>query len=75
MTTKGLFHDRHHLNHGAVADFASDVGTRAAQLMEIHDDIQQRTSAIADFFEGTPPPIPRSPDADAAWSSGASSRP
>jgi len=39
-------------NHGAVADFASDVGTRAAQLLEIHDDIQQRTNAIADFFEG-----------------------
>lgn len=39
-------------NHGAVADFASDVGSRAAQLMEIHDDIQQRTNAIADFFQG-----------------------
>jgi len=39
-------------NHGAVADFASDVGTRAAQLLEIHDDIQQRTNAIAEFFEG-----------------------
>ena len=24
----------------------------AAQLLEIHDDIQQRTNAIADFFEG-----------------------
>ena len=40
-------------NHGAVADFASDVGTRSAQLMEIHDDIQQRTNAIADFFQGS----------------------
>ncbi|MCW1960432.1 MAG: WXG100 family type VII secretion target [Mycobacterium sp.] len=40
-------------NHGAVADFASDVGSRAAQLMEIHDDIQQRTNAIADFFQGS----------------------
>lgn len=40
-------------NHGAVSDFASDVGTRAAQLMEIHDDIQQRTNAIADFFQGS----------------------
>lgn len=39
-------------NHGAVSDFAADVGTRAAQLTEIHDDIQQRTNAIADFFEG-----------------------
>ncbi len=40
-------------NHSAVADFASDVGSRAAQLMEIHDDIQQRTNAIADFFQGS----------------------
>lgn len=40
-------------NHGAVADFASDVGARSAQLMEIHDDIQQRTNAIADFFQGS----------------------
>jgi uncharacterized protein YukE len=40
-------------NHGGVADFAADVGTRSAQLMEIHDDILQRTSAIADFFQGT----------------------
>jgi WXG100 family type VII secretion target len=39
-------------NHGAVADFASDVGTRSAQLMELHDDIHQRTAAIADFFQG-----------------------
>ncbi|MFM8599571.1 MAG: WXG100 family type VII secretion target [Mycobacterium sp.] len=40
-------------NHGGVADFASDVGARSAQLMEIHDDIAQRTNAIADFFQGT----------------------
>jgi WXG100 family type VII secretion target len=40
-------------HHGAVADFASDVGSRAAQLTEIHDDIQQRTNAIADFFQGS----------------------
>lgn len=39
-------------NHGGVADFASDVGSRSAQLMEIHDDILQRTNAIADFFQG-----------------------
>ncbi|WP_264001090.1 WXG100 family type VII secretion target, partial [Mycolicibacterium gadium] len=38
--------------HGGVADFASDVGQRSAQLMEIHDDILQRTNAIADFFQG-----------------------
>ena len=40
-------------NHGGVADFASDVGSRSAQLMEIHDDILQRTNAIADFFQGS----------------------
>jgi WXG100 family type VII secretion target len=40
-------------NHGGVADFASDVGARSAQLMELHDDVAQRTNAIADFFEGT----------------------
>ncbi|MCH9720440.1 MAG: WXG100 family type VII secretion target [Actinomycetia bacterium] len=39
-------------HHGGVADFASDVGTRSAQLMEIHDDIMQRTNAVADFFQG-----------------------
>jgi WXG100 family type VII secretion target len=39
-------------NHGGVADFASDVGTRSAQLMEIHDDILHRTNAVADFFQG-----------------------
>lgn len=40
-------------NHGAVSDFASDVGSRSAQLMEIHDDILHRTNAIADFFQGS----------------------
>jgi WXG100 family type VII secretion target len=39
-------------NHGAVSDFASDVGSRSAQLMEIHDDILHRTNAVADFFQG-----------------------
>lgn len=39
-------------NHGGVADFASDVGTRSAQLLEIHDDILHRTNAVADFFQG-----------------------
>ena len=39
-------------NHGGVADFASDVGSRSAQLMEIHGDILHRTNAIADFFQG-----------------------
>jgi WXG100 family type VII secretion target len=40
-------------NYGAVTGFASDVASRAAQLMEIHDDIQHRTQALADFFQGT----------------------
>ena len=40
-------------NHGSVADFASDVGSRSAQLMEIHDDIHQRTTAVAEFFQGS----------------------
>jgi WXG100 family type VII secretion target len=40
-------------NHGGVADFASDVGSRSAQLMEIHDDILHRTNAVADFFQGS----------------------
>ena len=39
-------------NHGMVSELASDVGQRAAQLMEMHDDVQQRTNAIAEFFEG-----------------------
>ncbi len=39
-------------NHGAVADFASDVGSRSAQLLEIHGDVQQRTNALADYFQG-----------------------
>lgn len=40
-------------NHGAVADFAFDVGARSSQLMELHDDILQRTNAVADFFQGS----------------------
>ena len=32
--------------------FAAEVGSRSAHLMEIHDDILQRTNAIADFFQG-----------------------
>ena len=41
-------------NHGGVADFASDVGARSAQLMQIHDDIAQRTNAIdaIEFVKG-----------------------
>ncbi|WP_343600542.1 WXG100 family type VII secretion target [Mycobacterium sp.] len=40
-------------NYGAVTGFASDVASRAAQLMEIHDDIAQRTRALTDFFQGS----------------------
>ena len=40
-------------NHGGVADFASDVGVRSAQLMGLHDDILGRTNAVADFFQGS----------------------
>ncbi|AKN15713.1 WXG100 family type VII secretion target [Mycobacterium haemophilum] len=39
-------------NYAAVGAFASDVGQRAAQLMEIHQDILQRTQAMADYFRG-----------------------
>ena len=39
-------------NHGGVADFAAEGGARWSQLMAIHDDILQRTNAIADFFQG-----------------------
>lgn len=39
-------------NFGAVADFAGDTTNRAAQLMEIHGDISQRTNALAEFFSG-----------------------
>ncbi|HEX7322665.1 MAG TPA: WXG100 family type VII secretion target [Mycobacterium sp.] len=39
-------------NHGAVADLASNVGTTAGQLAEIHADVAQRTQALAEFFMG-----------------------
>jgi WXG100 family type VII secretion target len=39
-------------NYGAIGAFSSDTGQRAAQLMEIHQDIQQRTQALADYFMG-----------------------
>ena len=39
-------------NPGAIADFASDVASRAGQLHEIHDDVSQRTSALAEYFGG-----------------------
>jgi uncharacterized protein YukE len=39
-------------NIPGVADLSSDVGSRAAQLSEIHQDIQQLTQALADYFAG-----------------------
>ena len=39
-------------NHGGVADFASEVAARSAQFTEIHDDVLDRTNAVAEFFQG-----------------------
>ena len=39
-------------NHGAVIGFASEIGTQAAQLMEIHADVLHVTQALGDFFQG-----------------------
>jgi WXG100 family type VII secretion target len=39
-------------NYGAIGAFAADVGQQAAQLMEIHQDILQRTNALGDYFLG-----------------------
>ena len=39
-------------NHGAVIGFASEIGTQAAQLMEIHADVLHMTQALGDFFQG-----------------------
>lgn len=39
-------------NYGAVGGFGDDTTNRAAQLMEIHSDISQRTNAMAEFFAG-----------------------
>lgn len=39
-------------NHGAVMGFAGEVGSQAAQLMEIHSDVQHITQALGDFFQG-----------------------
>jgi WXG100 family type VII secretion target len=39
-------------NYGAIGAFAADTGQRAAQLMEIHQDILQRTQALTDYFLG-----------------------
>lgn len=39
-------------NHGAVVGFAGEVGAQAAQLMEIHSDTLNATSALSEFFQG-----------------------
>ena len=39
-------------NPSAVADFASDVGSRAGQLHEIHEDTANKTNALQEFFAG-----------------------
>jgi uncharacterized protein YukE len=39
-------------NHAAVSGFAGDIGSQAAQLMEIHGDVLHLTQALADFFQG-----------------------
>ena len=38
--------------HGGVADLSSQVGTTAARLMEIHDDVMKKTNTLQPFFEG-----------------------
>lgn len=40
-------------NPAAVGDFASDVGSRAGQLHEIHAEVSQKTGALNEFFAGT----------------------
>jgi len=39
-------------NYAAIGAFSSDTAQRAAHLMEIHQDILQRTQALADYFLG-----------------------
>lgn len=39
-------------NPGAVADFASDIASRAGQLQSIFDDTSNRTHALQEFFSG-----------------------
>ncbi len=39
-------------NPGAIAEFASDVGSRAGQLNEIHSDVSRRTNELGEFFRG-----------------------
>ncbi|HEX5256455.1 MAG TPA: WXG100 family type VII secretion target [Mycobacterium sp.] len=39
-------------NPGAVADFATDVASRAGQLQSIFDDTSNRTHTLQEFFAG-----------------------
>lgn len=39
-------------NPGAVADFATDVASRAGQLQSIFDDTSNRTHALQELFAG-----------------------
>lgn len=39
-------------NPAAVSDFATDVGSRAGQLHEIHEDTSNKTNALQEFFAG-----------------------
>ncbi len=39
-------------HYGAIDAFTADMGQRAAQLMEIRQDILERTQALADYFMG-----------------------
>lgn len=39
-------------NPGVVGQFATDVGTTASQLSEIHQDVAQKTGALSEFFAG-----------------------
>ncbi|ETW21723.1 MULTISPECIES: WXG100 family type VII secretion target [Mycobacterium] len=39
-------------NPAAVSDFATDVGSRAGQLHEIHEDTANKTNALQEFFAG-----------------------
>jgi|SRR5215469_16243621 uncharacterized protein YukE len=39
-------------NYAAIDGLASDTGQRAAQLRELHDDIQHRGQLLSDYFMG-----------------------
>jgi uncharacterized protein YukE len=39
-------------NHAAVSGLSGDIGSQAAQLMDIHGDVLHLTQALGDFFQG-----------------------